>query len=192
MKASFWQQIPHDLPLPPGLALCSTCLLPKDGPSAAALPPEEVSAIRSLTTKGLHADGPSRARYQRPASSAWISSWTYSVPAPSRCPRPTMPLLLSPCTFAPDHQNVVQWDCCLILVVTIPALHNSCFFLSFLLLAFPTPSPQSIIVSVLPFPISLTKICNKLVGSTSGSLFLNLTLGIHILKSLERDRKMGG
>ena len=47
--------------------------------------------------------------------------------------------------------TVVQWDCCQILVVTIPALRNSCFFLSFLSLAFPSPSLQSVVVFVLPF-----------------------------------------
>ena len=48
-------------------------------------------------------------------------------------------LLLSPCAFALDRQNVGQQDW--ILVVTIPTLRNSCFFLSFLSLAFPSPSP---------------------------------------------------
>ena len=56
------------------------------------------------------------------------------------------------CPSASDRQNIVQRDCCRILVVTIPALCNSCLFLSFLSLAFPSPSPQSLIVSVLPFP----------------------------------------
>ena len=56
------------------------------------------------------------------------------------------------CPSASDRRNVVQRDCCRILVVTIPALRNSCFFLSFLSLAFPSPSPQSLIASVLPFP----------------------------------------
>ena len=56
------------------------------------------------------------------------------------------------CPSASDRQNVVQRDCCQILVVTIPTLRNSCFFLSFLSLAFPSPSPQSVTVSVLPFP----------------------------------------
>ena len=184
MKAGFWQQITHDLPLPPGLALFSTCLLPKDGLSAAALPPKKVSAIRSLTMKGLHAHGLCRACYRRPASSSRTSSRTYLVPAPSCCPRPAKLLLLFPCAFALDHQNVVQQDYCRILVVTIPDLCNSCFFLSFLSLAFPSALPQSVIVSVLPFPISLIKIGNKLVGSTSGQLLLNLTLGIHISKNV--------
>ena len=56
------------------------------------------------------------------------------------------------CPSASDRRNVVQRDCCRILVVTIPALRNSCLFLSFLSLAFPSPSPQSLIASVLPFP----------------------------------------
>ena len=55
------------------------------------------------------------------------------------------------CPSASDDRNVVQRDYCRILVVTLPALRNSCFFLSFLSLAFPSPSPQSVIVSVLPF-----------------------------------------
>ena len=38
-EEGFWHEKPHDLPPPPGLALFSTCLLPKDGLSAAALPP---------------------------------------------------------------------------------------------------------------------------------------------------------
>ena len=149
-----------------------------------------LSAIRSLTTKGLHADGLSRACYRRHAASARTTSWTYLVPEPSRCPRPATLLLLFPCAFAPDHLNVLQRDCCRVLVVTISALRNSCFFLSFLSLAFPSPSLQSVIVSVLPFPISLIKICNKLVGPTFELLFLNLMplfhnlMGIHISKNL--------
>jgi len=120
----------------------------------------------------------------RPAASAQNSSWTYSVPAPSHCPGPAMLLLLFPHNSALDHWNIMQQDYCWILVVTISALRNSCFFLSFLSLAFPSASPQSIIVSILPFPIFLIKICNKLVGATSGPLFLNLTPGIHISKNL--------
>ena len=131
--------------------MCSTCLLPKDGLSAAALPSKKVSAIRSLTMEGLHADGLSRACYWKSAASARTSSWIYSVPAPSCCPRPATLLLFFPCAFAPDHWNVMKRDCCRILVVTIPALCNSCFFLSFLSLTFPSPLPQSVIVSVLPF-----------------------------------------
>lgn len=50
-EEGFWHEKPHDLPLPPGLVLCSTCLLPKAGHSAAAPSPEKVSAIRSLATK---------------------------------------------------------------------------------------------------------------------------------------------
>ena len=102
----------------------------------------------------------------------------------SCCPRLAMLLLLFPCVFAPDRQNIVQQDYCWILVVTILSLRNSCCFLSFLSLTFPFPSPQSVIVSVLPFPISVIKICNKLVGPTSGPLFLNLTLDIHISTNL--------
>ena len=88
-----------------------------------------------------HADGLSRACYQRPAASSWTSSWTYLVPAPSCCPRLAMLLLFFPCAFAPDHRNVVQWDYCRILMVTIPALCNSCLFLSFLSPVFSSPSP---------------------------------------------------
>ena len=94
------------------------------------------------------------------------------------------PCCCMPCAFAPDRRNTMQQDYCRILVVTFPALRNSFFFLSFLSPAFPSPSPQSIIVSVLSFPISLIKICNKLVGPTSGLLFLNLMPGIHISKNL--------
>ena len=97
--------------------------------------------VRSLTTKGLHADGLSRACYRRPAASSQASSWTYSIPAPSCCLRPAMLLLLFPCAFAPDRWNVMQWDYCQILVVTIPTSRNSCFFLSFLLPSFPTLLP---------------------------------------------------
>lgn len=121
---------------------------------------------------------------QGPATSSRTSSWTYSVPAPSCCLRLATLVLLFPCVFAPDRQNIVQQDYCWILVVTILSLRNSCFFLSFLSLTFPFPSPQSVIVSVLPFPISVIKICNKLVGPTSGPLFLNLTLDIHISTNL--------
>jgi len=66
-------------------------------------PPKEVSAIRSLTMKGLHAHGLCRACYRRPASSSRTSSRTYLVPAPSCCPSPAMLLLLFPCAFAPDR-----------------------------------------------------------------------------------------
>ena len=93
--------------------------------------------------------------YLRPAASSWnystASSWTHPVPAPSHCLRLAMLLLLFPCAFAPDRRNILQRDYCRILVVTIPALCNSCFFLSFLLPAFPSSSPQSVVVSVLPF-----------------------------------------
>jgi len=54
------------------------------------------------------------------------------------------------------------------------------FYLFYRLVSLPY-HPKS---SVLPFSISLIKICNKLVGPTSVPLFLNLTLGIHISKSL--------
>ena len=37
-RRGFWHEKPHDLPFPPGLALLSTCLLPKASHSAAALP----------------------------------------------------------------------------------------------------------------------------------------------------------
>ena len=143
-QEGFWQEKPHDLPLPPGLALHSTCLLPKAGHSAAALLPMKVSSIRSLSTECLCADGLSKACYRRPAASSWTSSWTYLIPAPSCCPRLAMLLLLSPCAFASDHRTVVQRDCCCILVVTIPALRNSCLFPIFS-------------IACLPFPIILNR-----------------------------------
>ena len=112
---------------------------------------------------GPYADGLPWACYLRPAASSQTysaaSSWTHPVPAPSHCPAaaltgpaccPDRPCCS--CPSASDRRNIVQRDCCRILVVTIPALRNSCFFLSFLSLAFPSPSPQSVIVSVLPFP----------------------------------------
>ena len=104
-------------------------------------PPEKVSAIRFLTTECLHADGLSRAYYQRPAASSRTSSWAYLLSVPSCCPRLAMLLLLFPYAFAPAHWNVVQRDCCRILVVTIPAVRSSCLFLSFLSPAFPSLTP---------------------------------------------------
>ena len=139
-----------------------------------------MSAIRSLPTEGLQADRLSRSCYQRPAASSRTYSWTYSVPAPSSCPRPATLLLLSPCAFAPGCRNIMQRDCCSILVVTITSLRNSCLYLFYLLPSLPY-HPKS---SVLPFSISLIKICNKLVEPTSEPLFLNLMLGVHILKNL--------
>lgn len=44
---------------------------------------------------------------------------------PVCCLGPAVLLLFSPCSFALDHQDGMQQDCCWILVVTIPALHNS-------------------------------------------------------------------
>ena len=100
---------------------------------------------------GPYTDGLPWACYLRRAASSWAyseaSSWTHPVPAPSHCPRRHR----CSCPLASDHRNSMQRDYCRILVVAIPALRNSCFFLSFLLLAFPSPSPQSIIVSILPF-----------------------------------------
>ena len=140
-----------------------------------------MSPIRSLTMECLHTDGLSRACYQRPAASTRTSSWAYLVLAPSCCPWPAMLLLLFPCTFAPDRQNIVQQDHCWILVVTIPALHNSCLFYLFCHLPTLPHHPKS---STLPFPIFLIKICNKLVRPICEPLFLNLTMGICISKNL--------
>ena len=62
---------------------------------------------------------------------------------PACCLRPaTLLLLLSPCTFASDHQNGVQRVHCWILVVTVRTLRNSCYFPIFS-------------ISRLPFPITL-------------------------------------
>ena len=66
---------------------------------------------------------------------------------PACCLRLATLLLLSPCTFALDCQNSVQQDHCWILVVTIPALSNSCLLAIFS-------------ITLLPFSISLIKICN--------------------------------
>ena len=54
-------------------------------------------------------------------------------------------------------------------MVTIPALRDSCFFPIFS-------------IALLPFPVSLIRIYNKLVGLTYEVLFLNLTPGIQILQ----------
>ena len=114
-----------------------------------------IGVCHQIPHYGLHADRLPWACYLRPAAFSRTysvaSSWTHPVPALSHCPRPASLLLLFPCAFAPDHRNVLQRDYCRILVVTIPTLHNSCFFLSFLSLAFPSTSPQSVIVSVFPF-----------------------------------------
>ena len=62
------------------------------------------------------------------------------------------------------------------MVVTIslllPAKIPCFYFLPFLSLFFPSPSPW------------MTRICNNLVGPTFEPLFLNLTSGIHISKNL--------
>ena len=134
---------------------------------------ERISAIRSLTTSdsrflpsdpspqrtqgfchqiphyGPYADRLPWACYLRPAASSWAysvaSSWTRPVPAPSRCPRPASLLLLFGLGPSERHATGLLPD------PGAQFKHNSCFFLSFLSLAFPSPSPQSVIVSVLPF-----------------------------------------
>ena len=98
---------------------------------------------------GPYADGLPWACYLRPAASSRTysaaSSWTHLHPLIAQ-DRPRCS-----CPSASDRRNVMQRNCCRILVAPIPALRNSCFFLSFPSLAFPSPSPRSGTVSVLPF-----------------------------------------
>ena len=81
------------------------------------------------------------------------------------------------CALALACWDIVQWDCWMLLMVTISALCNSC-----LCLYYCPPSLSFQIVCCL-LPISLIKVCNKL-GPTSALLFLNLRLGMQILKTL--------
>ena len=116
----------------------------KEGPTTM-----RIGVCHQIPHYGLHADGLLWACYLRPAASSRTysaaSSWTHLHPLIAQ-DRPRCS-----CPSASDHRNDVQRDCCRFLVVTIPTLRNSCFFLSFLSLTFPSPSPQSIIVSILPF-----------------------------------------
>lgn len=72
--------------------------------------------------------------------------------------------------------------------VTVPLLlpiETPCsYFPSLLPPFFPPPSPPPASVPFSPFPISLIKICNKLVGPTPQPLFLNLAPCVQIPKSL--------
>jgi len=88
----------------------------------------EVSAIRSLTTDCMLTDFPGPATWDLllpPGLTLWLlpgPTWFLHPLVAQDQPRCSWPLAL-------DHQNVVQRDYCWIPVVTIPALHNSCFFL---------------------------------------------------------------
>ena len=81
----FWHEKPHDLPLPPGLALRSTCLLSKAGYSAAALPLRGCLLSDPSLTECLHADRLSRACYRRPATSSWTYLHLLVVQDQPRC-----------------------------------------------------------------------------------------------------------
>ena len=181
-RTGFWQQIPRDPPLLPGLALRSTCLLPKASHSAAALPQEgdwhqkphnvvpacwrsvlisEASqADVCLLTESLLGLLPETCLFL-------LDLPCRSFLVPACCLRPATLLLLFPCAFASDHWTCVQWDAAgswwwLSLLYAILTS-----FLSFKLLAFSSPLPSFVIVAILPFPISLIKIGNKLVAYQS-------------------------
>jgi len=129
--------------------LCSTCLLPKAGHSAAVLPSGRcLPSDPSLQKVCMLTDspGPATGDVLLPHRLLLVPTQYLHLLAAqdqSRCCCSSSPALLL--------QTVVQQDCCQILVVNIPTLRNSCFFLSFLLLIFPSPSPQAVTVSVLPF-----------------------------------------
>ena len=141
--------------LPPGLSLHSTTMLKKNKGVCHQIPHYGIPACWQ-TLLGLLLE-----------SCCFLPDWLCNFfLLPACCPRPaTLLLLSSPAAFALDLRNGMQWDRFWILVVTIPALQDSCFF--------PISS-----IALLPFPISLIRTYNKLVGPTFEPLFLNLMPGM--------------
>ena len=172
----FWQQIPHDLPLPHGLALRSTCLLPKTGHSAAALLLRRcLPSDPSLRKFCVLMDSPGHVTGDLLLPPR-LSSWTYSVPAPSYYPR-LATLLLHFCPRPSEHH------------ATGPLLDlgdDYPCFRQFLPLSMFSISrlPFPITLNHLSSPIFLIKISNILVRPAFEPLFLNLTPDIHISKNL--------
>ena len=132
--------------------------------------------------EGLHADRLPWACYLRPAASSQTysaaSSWTHPVPAPSRCPRPAS--LLLPFSLGPSEHPAMG-------LLPDPGgdyLHFTQFLLLPIFSIAHLPFPITAIHNRVPFYISLSKICNKLVRPTFEPLFLNLMPGISISKNL--------
>jgi len=120
-----------------------------------------VSAIRFLTTKGLHADGLPWACYLRPAASSQAysvaSSWPHPVPASSRCPRPAS--LLLPFGLRPSERRATG-------LLPDPS-GDYPRFTQFLLL-------PMLSIAHLPFPITL--ICNSARPPLSSSPLLTFVI----------------